>query len=50
MQVGQPAGALAEPAHLVEQAVADQVAPVQLGIVLSAGVFRRGPLANATIQ
>ena len=43
MQVGQPAGALAEPAHLIEQAVTDQVAPIQFGIVLSAGVFRRGP-------
>jgi len=43
MQVGQPAGALAHPARLIEQAVADQVAPVQLGIVIFAGVFRCGP-------
>jgi hypothetical protein len=34
---GQPAGALAEPADLVEQAVADQVAPVQLGVVIPVG-------------
>jgi hypothetical protein len=43
VQVGQPAGALAEPAHLIEQAVADQVAPVQFGILIPAGVFRCGP-------
>ncbi len=43
MQVGQPVGALAQPARLIEQAVADQVAPVQLGIVIPAGVFRCGP-------
>ena len=43
MQVGQPPGALAQPADLIEQAVADQVAPVQLGVVIPAGVFRRGP-------
>jgi len=30
VQVGQPVCALADPAHLIDQAVADQVAPVQL--------------------
>jgi hypothetical protein len=35
MQAGQPAGALAQSARLIEQAVADQVAPAQLGIVSS---------------
>ncbi len=43
VQVGQPVGALAEPADLVEQAVADQVPPVQLGVIIPAGIFRRGP-------
>jgi hypothetical protein len=43
VQVGQPAGALAEPAHLVGQAVADQVTPVQLGVVIPVGIFRYGP-------
>ena len=43
VQMGQPAGALADPVHLIEQAVADQVAPVQLGIVIPIGVFWRGP-------
>lgn len=49
----QPVGALADPVHLIEQAVADQVAPVQLGIVVPAGVFWRGPapqLAQLGIQ
>jgi hypothetical protein len=55
VQVGQPAGALAEPADLVEQAVAYQVAPVQFGVVIPAGVFRGGPargpqLAQGGIQ
>jgi hypothetical protein len=39
MQVGQPAGALAEPACLIAPAVADQVTPVQIGVVRSAGAF-----------
>ena len=43
VQVGQPVCALADPAHLIDQAVADQVAPVQLGVVIPAGVFRGGP-------
>jgi hypothetical protein len=43
VQAGQPVRALAEPADLVEQAVADQVAPVQLGVVIPAGVFRGRP-------
>jgi hypothetical protein len=43
LQVGQPAGAPADPVHLVDQAVADQVAPVQLGVVIPFGVFRGGP-------
>jgi hypothetical protein len=43
VQVDQPAGALAEPADLVDQTVADQVAPVQFGVVIPAGVFRGGP-------
>ena len=42
MPTAPAARALAEPAHLIEQAVADQVAPVQLGIVIPAGVFRCG--------
>jgi hypothetical protein len=40
VQVGQPVGALADPADLIDQAVADQVTPVQFGIVIPAGVFR----------
>ena len=40
VQVGQPPGALAQPADLIEQAVADQVAAVQLGVVIPVGVFR----------
>jgi hypothetical protein len=43
----QPAGALADPVHLIEQAVADQVALVQLGIVIPVGVFWRGPARNS---
>ena len=43
VQAVQPVGALADPVHLVDQAVADQVAPVQLGIVIPAWVFRCGP-------
>ena len=43
MQVGQPVCALADPAQLIDQAVTDQVAPVQLGVVIPAGVFRGGP-------
>jgi hypothetical protein len=43
VQAVQPVCALADPGHLVEQAVADQVAPVQLGVVIPAGVFRGGP-------
>lgn len=43
VQVGQPVGALAGPARLIEQAVADQVAPVQFGIVIPAGIFGCGP-------
>jgi hypothetical protein len=55
VQVGQPVGALAEPGHLIEQAVADQTAPVQLGLVVSAEVFGCGPargpqLAQGGIQ
>jgi len=46
---GQPAGALPKPAHLIEQAVADQVTPVQLGIVIPVGVFRAGqPTARSS--
>jgi hypothetical protein len=43
VQAGQPAGALPEPAHLIEQAVADQVAPVKSGVVIPSRVFRGGP-------
>lgn len=43
VQVGQPAGALADPVRLVDQAVADQVAPVQFDVVIPAGVFGCGP-------
>ena len=43
VQVGQPIGALADPADLIDQAVADQVAPVQLGVVIRIEVFGAGP-------
>ena len=36
-------GALAQPAGLIEQAIADQVAAVQPGVVIPAGVFRGRP-------
>jgi hypothetical protein len=41
VQVGQPVGALADPGHLIDQAVADQVAPVQLATDLPAAVLAR---------
>jgi hypothetical protein len=55
VQVGQPIGALADPADLIDQAVADQVTPVQLGVVIRIGVFgvgsARGPqLPQGDIQ
>ncbi len=43
VQVGQPPGALAQPADLIEQAVAGQVAAVQLDVVIPVGVFRGRP-------
>lgn len=55
VQVGQLAGALADPVRLIDQAVANQVAPVQLGIIVPIEVFcyrpARGPqLAQHGIQ
>jgi hypothetical protein len=46
VQVGQPPGALAQPAGLIEQAVADQVAAVQPGVVIPVGVFRGRPVSR----
>ena len=43
VQLGQPVCALADPADLVDQAVADQVAPVQLGVIIRIGIFGGGP-------
>ncbi len=50
MHVGHPVGALAQPARLIERAVADQVAPVQLGIVIPARVFRCGPARGPQVS
>ena len=55
VQVGQPPGAPAQPADLIEQAVADQVALVQLGVVIPVGVFwgrpaRRPQSSQRSIQ
>jgi hypothetical protein len=43
VQVGQPADALAQPARLIDQPVADQAAAVKPGVVVPAGIFGRGP-------
>lgn len=50
MQVGQPIGALADPADLIDQAAADQVAPVQLGVVIRIGVFGAGPARGPRLR
>ncbi len=49
VQVGQPICAQADPADLIGWAVADQVAPVQLGVVVPAAVFGAGqPAARSS--